>query len=69
MKRIEMTLLASEYWLKVSFRTQRRAMKMASTIRYLKQKRPSLITIDSRLRHRVHSSISMKRARKLREMR
>jgi hypothetical protein len=69
MKTIEMYLLAAEYSIKVSFLTNRKAMKTANTNRYLTQNSPSLITMATRFLHTIITIISKNRARKLSEMR
>jgi hypothetical protein len=68
MKKIEMYLLAIEYYVNISLLTNRKAMKAPSTNKYFMQKRPSFTTIDSLFLHAITTIIRMKRMRKLREI-
>jgi hypothetical protein len=68
MKKIEIYLLALEYYVNISLLTNRKATKAPSTSKYLTQKRPSFTTIDSLFLHAITTIIIMKRMRKLREI-
>jgi hypothetical protein len=64
-----MYLVAYAYRLKVSVPTNKKPMNNANTMKYLMQKRPSLIAIAILFLQSINISITINNIRKLKEIR